>query len=548
MIAQILLDRKISFNTNFHPGTLTYGVPESLKAEIRIGDFVEVPLRKQQVRGVVIGLNKSRHDAEKGETKEISTIITPQILLPWQLKLLNFLSSFPEGKAYRFIKKFIPDYIFDGKLASMIEERILPSNTKSAINLFISSRESQKWDLLRKKIQKIIDKNLQVLILTPEIEPAPLWIAELEKIAPTTTFTGKKTPKQHALLWQKIARNEIKIVVGSKLGPFAPLRSLGLIIVTNEHGRAYEEETQPKIHIRDITKKIHEFSECEIIFESPCPSLTTFEQSKKNHWNTFETKRRIATEIIDLRDEIKRRNHSPLSERLQEKLTEIVKKNSSAILFLNRRGTGGAMLCRDCGHIERCETCTVPYATHKGEKGNLMLICHRCKKTKSSPAVCPNCHSTRIKILGTGTEKVEQELKRLFPQITVIRIDKDVIKNSKELERVSQTFREKKPNQAGVLLTTSMLHRDLMIESPLIAALLPDITLSYPSIESSEVTLQQLCELKTILTKDGEFLIQTYIPDHEVFSTFISGEKQKFYENEGKSRRIFDKNLKNMIQ
>lgn len=540
--AEILLPRKVTPES----GILTYEIPLELQTKIKRGDLVKVPLRKSSANGIVwkikAELIENKTDGLKKSLKKIEKKISEQILTKWQIELLEWLSKKPLGKDYLLLKKFIPQQILSGKidlnLKTDLKNETGEKNQTAKKTLFITNRQKSKWNFLETKIHAATKKNQQVLILTPEIEPPPMWIENVKKIAKTEIVTGRKTEKQKALSWKRIAENESLIIVASKLGTFAPLRNIGLVIITNEQSETYLEDNRPYISSAEINEKLAELTNAEIILESTFPRTDTWEKAIKENWEIINEAAKFENtkydiRIIDMRDEIKKGNFSPFGEETEQKIKNTLEKNEQIILFLNRRGEAGSLLCRDCGYIALCENCHIALTVHKKS-----LECHRCKFKKEIPLTCPCCRNPRIKTLGTGTEKIETWTKKIFPQTPLVRIDRDTIKTRKELDEVCRIFRN---GLAKIAIGTSLIRPDLMPEVSLVIALLPDTTLTYPDEKSSGQTLTQLQGLKTMLKKGGEMLLQSYIPDHEIYQTFLTAQWAKFYNAEREKGAILKK-------
>ncbi len=197
--------------------------------------------------------------------------------------------------------------------------------------------------------------------------------------------------------------------------------------------------------------------------------------------------------------------------------------------------------------MEKCPLCKNALILHEGEVpgGGKKLMCHQKHFQKEAPSICQKCRSPHIKFLGTGTEKVEAYCRKIFTKSEIVRLDKDTIKKSKDLAEKSEQFRES--NNNAILIGTNMIRPDLLAEVPLVIALLPDTTLTYPDPDSNIKTLEQLNMLKTLVRKNGEFVIQTYIPENTVFTTFTTSQTEKFYEQERKSRAMM-KEIRNFTK
>ncbi len=572
MFAEILLDQKVGKDKD----TLTYKIPETLIKSVELGNIVEITLRNRKTRGVIAKF----HDHEPTyKTKEILEVAAKAPhLRPWQIELLFWMSDYYFCPAYKILKLFFPASITKKKkLAEWIpHDEILQSNKnltltpdqEKAVNtIFTTSKQtvllhgitgSGKTEIYRRIAENTLNKGQQILMLVPEITLTPQTFQNFQQEFGDNIaiLHSQLTAKQKENYWYRIFHGETNIIIGSRSALFAPFKNLGAIIMDEEHEPSYKQDQAPRYHSKDVAFKISKLLNIKVILGSATPSIETYYEAYKGNYELIELKNRIQVNeptslpqvtIVDLRDEIKKKNYSIFSELLSEKLNKKIEQHEQAILFLNRRGSASAVLCRECGHIEKCEQCDVALTYHKRlsiEELNLpaeRLICHHCGIIKKVPTLCPNCQSAFIRYIGLGTQKIEETVLRDYPKARTIRADRDTVQHRDSFEKIYNAF---KNHEADILIGTQMIGKGLHLpQVNLVGVVLADLSLTIPDFRSAERTFQILTQVAGRAGRQGskgEVVIQTYLPDNYAIRAAAAHNYAGFFEEEMKIRKAFN--------
>lgn len=556
--AEVLLNQKIPFEK----ATLTYRIPENM--EITAGHGVHITLRKKKTRGIVMEVH---NQTPTFKTEEILEKISDQpFLSEIQLKLMDFMHQYYFVPLNSLLKTFVPPKILNAKkkpetnIAEQKDETKLLKLTdeqKQAFEEIMNSNKNKfliqgvtgsgKTELYVQIAKEYLKRKEQVLILVPEISLTPQMINYFEQALgfPAFVIHSKKTEKQKKTAYHSILENKAKLIIGSRSSIFAPFQSLKLIIMDEEHENSYKQESSPRYRTHKLIEKFQEFDpEIKIIYGSATPSIETLEILKDS---TIQIKNRIGKtplpdiETVDLRDEFKKKNYSIFSERLMEELQITLKNNDQAILFLNRRGSASSVVCRDCGHIETCKNCEQPLTFHTSTLQKEVLICHHCGKIETPPAVCPSCKGLHIRFLGIGTQKIENELKKLFPKIRILRADRDTTSTRDSFEEIYHSF---KNHEADVLIGTQMISKGLHLPKvQLVGVVLADIGLNIPDFHTSENNFQLLTQVAGRAGRgktQGKVLIQTYNPENINLQFIKNHDFDSFFTHERTQRKLLN--------
>ena len=257
--------------------------------------------------------------------------------------------------------------------------------------------------------------------------------------------------------WKRIENGTAKIVIGARSAIFAPVKNLGIIIIDEEHDMSYQSDMSPKYNAKDLAKYISKMNNCPVVLGSATPDVSTFWNSENGKINRFTLRNRAGmavlpeTRIVDLRQELSQGNKSMISVSLQNEIEENIKNKKQTILFLNRRGYSTFVMCRDCGYVAKCKNCNISLTYHKFEN---KLKCHYCGFEMNSLKECPECKSKNIKYFGTGTQKLETEIKKLFPEVSTIRMDIDTVTKKNSHEEILNKFKEE---NIDILIGTQMI-------------------------------------------------------------------------------------------
>jgi primosomal protein N' (replication factor Y) len=334
---------------------------------------------------------------------------------------------------------------------------------------------------------------------------------------------------------------EIDIIIGPRSALFTPFKNLGLIIIDEEHEGSYKSEITPKYHATMVARKRAELNNAFVILGSATPSLESYQKGISGEYKLFSLTKRAKEAalpkiwIVDLREELKEKNRSIFSRKLKELIMDRLEKKEQIMLFINRRGFSGFVSCRSCGHVMKCNHCDISLTYHIQGK----LLCHYCGYEEAMPKICPACGSKYIASFGTGTQKVEEMVRREFPEARVLRMDTDTTKNKGGHQKILEAFAEHK---ADILVGTQMIVKghDFPLVS-LVGIIAADLSLYAGDFRAAERTFQLLSQAAGRAGRDaipGEVVIQTYNPDHYSITTAAEGNYQEFYEQEMLYRQL----------
>jgi primosomal protein N' (replication factor Y) len=345
--------------------------------------------------------------------------------------------------------------------------------------------------------------------------------------------------------WRRIQLGDARIVVGARSAIFAPVKNVGLIILDEEHESSYKQESHPRYSAREVAARRAGLSGAVLLLGSATPSVETYWQTHNpgpdgKLIQRIEMPERIDrrplphVEIIDLRAEFKIRR-ALFSERLTDAIGNRLKIGQQTILFLNRRGYSQFVLCRDCGWTAKCSNCAVSLTYHSGAR---CLKCHHCGLICAVPAQCPTCSGSSVRAFGVGTEKVEEEVLRIYPSARVARMDRDTTAKKGDHARILKQFRE---GEADVLIGTQMVAKGLDFPSvTLVGVISADTSINMPDFRAAERTFQLLTQVAGRAGRGknpGEVIIQTFSPDNYAVQAAIRHDYVRFYLQEIEYRK-----------
>lgn len=380
---------------------------------------------------------------------------------------------------------------------------------------------SGKTEVYLQAIQELINKGRQAIVLVPEISLTPQTVSRFR------ARFGSRVAVLHSGLsagerydaWQRIRHGMVSVAVGARSAVFAPFPRLGLIVVDEEHEPTYKQDQNPKYHAREVAQERAAYHGAVVLLASATPSLESYHLASQGVYQLLSMPRRIASrplppvEVVDMRRELQAGNRSIFSRLLQRGLHECLAKGQQAILFLNRRGFAGFIVCRDCGAVLKCPHCDVSLTHHAAGS---QLRCHYCGHQRSVPATCPGCGSQRIRGFGIGTERVEQEVRRVFPSARVLRMDMDTTGRKGSHDTILEAFAS---GEADILVGTQMVAKGLDFPSvTLVGVISADITLNLPDFRARERTFQLLTQVAGRSgrgSNPGLVVIQTYAPEND---------------------------------
>jgi len=436
-----------------------------------------------------------------------------------------------------------------GSIQDVIVKEARQSGSPSVFLLF-GVTGSGKTEIYMQALAQVIAAGKRGICLIPEIA---LTQQTVERFA--NRFPGRVAVLHSGLSlgeqfdeWQWIMEGNCDVVIGPRSALFAPLPSLGLIIIDEEHEWTYKQEDKsPRYHARDAAIKLAQLSDAVVILGSATPDIGSFHKAQQGEYHLIELKERITPRgysplpevgIVDLREELKAGNTSLFSRSLLAAMKETLAHGEQIVLFLNRRGTATFVRCRNCGFIFRCPRCSIALTYHSVEK---RLICHRCRYSVPVPQSCPRCSRRNLRFLGIGTQRVEEEIRHFLPEARLLRWDRDVITRRYAHEELLKNFRDHK---ADVLIGTQMIAKGLDLPQVTLAGVISaDTGLNFPDFRSSERTFQLLCQVAGRAgrgVKAGKVIIQTYSPDNYIIEAAARHDYLGFYYKEIDYRRRYN--------
>jgi primosomal protein N' (replication factor Y) len=408
---------------------------------------------------------------------------------------------------------------------------------------------SGKTEIYLRSLAEFVAQGKRGICLVPEIALTPQTIERFASRFPgrvAVIHSGLSLGEQFDE-WHRIKEGGCDVVIGPRSALFAPQPDLGLIIIDEEHEWTYKQsDKSPRYHARDVAMKFAGLTGAVVILGSATPDVETFYRAQQSEYQLVELKERITpygpsplpeVEVVDLKDELKAGNRSLLSRSLVGAMTHALNRREQIILFLNRRGTATFIQCRDCGFVFRCSRCTASLTYHSATR---KLVCHHCRYSVSMPAECPQCLSPHLRFLGIGTQRVEEEVRRFFPQARILRWDRDVTSGKRAHEELLTRFRA---HEADVLIGTQMVAKGLDLPQITVAGVISaDTGLNLPDFRAGERTFQLLCQVAGRAGRGfvpGRVIIQTYSPEHYAITSASRHDYLTFYAQEINYRRKF---------
>lgn len=378
---------------------------------------------------------------------------------------------------------------------------------------------SGKTEVYLQLIEKVLKEEKTSIMLVPEISLTPQTVNRFisrfgeEKIA---VLHSKLSVGERYDQWQKIRKETAKIVIGARSAIFAPVKNLGIIIIDEEHDQSYKSEMTPRYHAKEVASYIAKKNDIPLVLGSATPSLDTYYKGLNGDIEILALNKRAnnmalpEVQIVDLRQELANGNRSMISNKLYEEIKQNLIDKKQTILFLNRRGFSTFVMCRDCGYTAKCKNCDVTLTYHYQER---KLKCHYCGYETGILNYCPECKSENIRYFGTGTQKLETEIKKIFPQASTIRMDIDTVTKKDSHEKILNHFINE---NVDILIGTQMIVKGHHFPNvTLVGVVAADSSLNIEDYRASEKTFQILTQVAGRAGREekGRVIIQTYNPD-----------------------------------
>ncbi len=446
-----------------------------------------------------------------------------------------FELSGEQEKVYKGIKEKIGGF-------NLPKDEMLPQTI-----LLHGVTASGKTEVYFKLIKDCIDAGKNVLFLAPEIALASQLTKRLAKKFGTedvAIWHSSISDGERYDVWQKLYKNEIKILAGARSAVFAPLKDIGLIIIDEEHEGAYKQTSPaPRYDARVVAQKLAEFHKCSLLLGSATPDISSYYRAT-NSGNLFELKKRFndakvpPVTVINMQEYGRAAYKNVISIPLQNAIKETLENKQQVILLINRRGFSTFTQCKSCGHVIECPNCAIPMIWHSKDQ---MLKCHYCNHSEYFPDFCPECGSDALKNSGTGTQKIEQYIQDLFPDKNVERIDSDILVRKGEHIRLLEKFQK---GDIDILVGTQMIAKGL--DNPnvtLVGVISADASFNLPDFRASERGFQLLTQVAGRAGRgefSGKVFFQTYNPDYYALASAKAQNYDEFYATEIIAREEFD--------
>ena len=535
-----------------------------------IGSKVTVPFGTGTKDGYVFSVSDTC-DIDESKIKDIISVDPDESLTPEIISTAVWMKQRYAIRYYDAIKLFKPplpkrkrgvpkdpygdidtDYPKPEKLTGEQEsavERIREALDEGEEKIFLihGVTSSGKTEVYMAAIEDCLSRGKGAVMLVPEISLTHQLIRRVKgrfgKETVAVLHSGL-TPRQRSDEWMRIRRGEARIVIGARMGVFCPMSDIGVIILDEEHESTYKSDMTPKYETHEVAAKRMLTNKGLVILGSATPSVGSYQLVRDGIYELIELKERYnktplpELEIVDMRTELRNGNRSIFSEALRTRMEEELNSGRQVILLQNRRGFSNFISCRECGTVMKCPECGISLTYHKKENS---MICHYCGRKYPVPKVCPSCKSRYIRHFGIGTEQVEEEAAKLFPDKTVDRLDIDSIKDRKELDSILERFGK---GETDILVGTQLVAKGLDFDNVgLTGVIAADATINIPDYRSEERTFQLVTQVAGRAGRGdirGHVIVQTYDPDNYALTAARNNDYEGFFATETRGRRLME--------
>ena len=427
------------------------------------------------------------------------------------------------------------------RICAAVEER------RAGTFLIKGVTNSGKTEVYMKAVEKVLSEGRTAIILLPEIALAGQVAERFRKrfgSGEVAVLHSRLKTSERLREWLRIRRGEARIVVGARTSVFAPLDDIGIIVIDEEHESTYKSDHNPKYETIDVAYKRASDHKAVLVLGSATPSIVSYYRAKTGVYELIEMDERIGGSImpepgiIDMRKEAVSGNLSVISQELAAQTETALRRGDQVIYFLNRRGSSTQILCPDCGFRMTCPDCGITLTYHRSSNA---AVCHYCGRKFPLPGTCPDCGSRFIKYVGAGTEKVEAEVRNLWPEARVSRFDTDTVAAGGDPAKVIKDFQR---GRTDILVGTQILAKGLDFRNVgLVGVINADVSLNIPDYRSSERTFQLITQVAGRAGRAGgrsSVLIQTFDPESDIIKEAAAGDYEEFYEAELLHRSIMN--------
>lgn len=551
--------------------TFQYKIPEELQGKIQVGQQVRIPFGQgnRQRRGYVVDLtDQAQIDVHK--LKDVAGIVqgsvaaeSQLIWLAWWMKerygstmnqaLKTVLPVKRKVKARnrQVVRSMVDVQIKEAEILLNEEQRQIAEDFCSrydrgdrAPSLIYGITGSGKTEVYMEMISHVLKQGRQVIVLIPEISLTYQTVMRFYRRFGSciSVMHSRLSAGERWDQYERARQGETQVMIGARSALFTDFPDLGLIIMDEEHEGAYKSESTPRYHAREVAEKLAGMRDAAFVMGSATPSLEAYTRAREGIYRLYTLKNRAgegsvlaAAEVVDLRKEMEAGNKSIFSRRLQELIRDRLEKKEQVMLFMNRRGYSSFVSCRSCGEAVKCPHCDVTLTLHNKTR----LVCHYCGYTVPLPKKCPSCGSPYLAGFGTGTQKIEELTKAMFPQARVLRMDLDTTSKKGGHQEILSAFAK---GEADILIGTQMIVKGHDFPGvTLVGILAADASLYAPDYRSGERTFQLLVQAAGRAgrgKKPGTAVIQTYTPEHYVVKASAVQDYLEFYRQEMGYRKL----------
>lgn len=546
---------EVAFNT---PVNQTFTYQWTGEKKVTVGCRITAPFGKRKLTGWVIGLP---HKVPTGfDLKEIEKVVDSEPLFDEDLlDLARWIASLslcslgealavmlPGGRQERDIPALgLEDPVDASGTISLSEEQTKAldhiRHDRGGIFYLYGITGSGKTEVFLRAAREVLDRGESVIYLVPEISLTHQLVDVIRGRfeCGSAVLHSHLTPSQKLKEWRRIQSGEASLVIGARSAVFAPVKNPGLIIIDEEHENSYKSGSTPRYHGRQVAMKRCRTSGASLIMGSATPSVEAWYLMEKKVITRLNLTKRLAggrlpeISVIDMKDK-----KGVLSPQLIGAIRETHNRGKQTILFLNRRGFSYFFHCRSCGYEMKCRNCSVSLTYHKNSD---FMVCHYCGYKIRPVSVCPECSSLDVGYSGFGTEQIEEEVQRLFPDMKVSRLDTDSASKKGVMQETLSSFRK---GESHILLGTQMVAKGLNFPNvSLVGIVLADTGLNLPDFRASERTFSLITQVSGRagrFSDDGKVYIQTFKPGADAIRIAAEGNIEEFYEKELEMREILE--------
>jgi len=551
--------------------TFTYRLPESGASEIALGARVRVPFGRRTVLGTVVSLNPEP-TAEAIEIREVAeTLPAAPALDASLLELTRFVADYylcswgeaieaalppdPPPRKRPVAAAREPDALPPLAAAPAVEPTAAQAAALRPVVEALASRSyvpfllhgatgSGKTEVYLRAAEAALASGRGVLYLVPEIGLTPLLVSRLAARFPgeVAVLHSALAPRARRAEWDAVRRGERRFVVGARSAVFAPLADPGLIVVDEEHDPSYKQEEAPRYNGRDVAVVRARLAGAVVVLGSATPSLEAYQHALSGRYALLKLPGRIAdrpmprVELVDMREQFRAAGEvTPLAAPLAAALVETVARGEQALVLRNRRGWAIALLCAACGRRVTCRQCSIALTWHRGIR---RLRCHGCGHEERRPEACPTCSQDALNEMGDGTERIEDDLRRVLPDARIERMDRDTVRGRGAHERILRRF---DAGEIDVLVGTQMIAKGHDFPNvTLVGVRSADQTLGLPDFRAGERTFQLLTQVAGRAgrgSRPGRVIAQAFDPEHPVLAEAAAQDYEAFFAREIRYRR-----------